>query len=200
MFAPQQIPQSVREMYERAVFLANRIDCQLTVGALVLIAATATKTATTSVSKPIVPETVDIHEVSETLPVQPDDVVIYNTTTANAGYEPETTTHMCIVASQTPPEPQTGEVAPNEPEKPPFATTGPMDAPQGITTESGRNSLERSLNLMTKAELLAHATDACKMTMKQAIGKEKKGKVTKRDIQYASKATIIKNILGQKNG
>ena len=183
MFAPQPIPQSVREMYERAVFLANRIDCQLTMGALVLIAASATKTAATSVSKPIVPETVDIHKVAETLPVQPD-----------------LTTNASVETPQTPVEQPKGEDAPNEPDRPAFATTGPMDAPQGITTESGKNSLERSLNLMTKAELLAHATDACKMTMKQAIGKEKKAKITKADIQYTSKATIINSILGHKNG
>jgi hypothetical protein len=183
MFAPQPIPQSVREMYDRTVFLANRIDCQLTVGALVLIAATATKTAATSVSKPILPEEVDIDYVGETLSVQPG-----------------LTTNVPFAEPQTPPEQQEGKDAPNGADKPAFATTGPMDAPQGVTTESGRNSLERSLHGMTKAELLAHAIDACKMTMKQAIGKEKKAKITKADIQYTSKATIIKSILGQNNG
>jgi len=183
MFAPQPIPQSVREMYDRTVFLANRIDCQLTMGALVLIAATATKTAATSVSKPIVPEEVDIHTIAETLPVQPDLTVNVPDAAPSAAVEQ-----------------QEGKDAPNGADRPAFATTGPMDAPQGVTTESGKNSLERSLNLMSKAELLAHATDACKMTMKQAIGKEKKAKITKRDIQYTSKATIIKSILGQKNG
>ncbi|MBE3088315.1 MAG: hypothetical protein IMZ61_13880 [Planctomycetes bacterium] len=184
MFAPQPIPQSVREMYDRTVFLANRIDCQLTMGALVLIAATATKTSATSVSKPIVPEEVDIHAIAETLPVQPADMLSYVTNTAP---------HPSV-------EPQEGKDVPNGADRPAFATTGPMDAPQGPTTESGKNSLERSLHGMTKNELIAHAIDACKMTMEQVVGKTKAGKATKAEIQFTSKSKIIERILGQNNG
>lgn len=183
MFAPQPIPKSVREMYDRAVFLANRIDCQLTVGALVMLAASATKSATTSVSKPIEPEAVDIHKVGETIPAQPE-------LATDAPTEPP----------QPPPEQQTGEADPNGPETPAHALTGPMDAPEGPTTEHGRNSLEIALNGMSKDELIAHAKDVCGMSMKKIIGRTKKGKVTKSDIQQRSRPKIIETILGQKNG
>ena len=80
MFAPHDIPQSVRDLYERTVFLANRKDVGLNVGSLVLIAAFATKSATTSISEPIVPETVPFQKdigletepEKQTPPQQPD--------------------------------------------------------------------------------------------------------------------------------
>ena len=53
---------------------------------------------------------------------------------------------------------------------------------------------------MTKAELIAHAKDACGMSMKKIIGRTKKGKVTRSDIQLRPKAKIIETILGQNNG
>lgn len=66
MFAPHPIPQSVLDLYKRAKFLADRIDNpNITVGGLVLIAATATGSAKTSVSN--TPE-----EIDETLTTQTD--------------------------------------------------------------------------------------------------------------------------------
>jgi hypothetical protein len=75
-----------------------------------------------------------------------------------------------------------------------------MDAPQGPETDAGKNSLPVTLNLMTKEELLAHATGVLKMTKRQAIGKTRKGKVTKSDIQTTKRSKIIENIIGKTNG
>ena len=176
MFAPQPIPQSVQELYKRTHFLANRIDCQLTVGALVLVAALATKSAVASVSKPAEPEVVDTNEVNETLTAQPD-VAASNVTVAT----PQTAAEMTNQAAAL------------------LGPLGPMDAPQGEATESGKNSLTASLNLMSKAELTTHAKDVCGITSNQLYG-VKQGRVSKRIIQRTSRAKIIKIILGKNDG
>ena len=173
MFAPQPIPQSVLELFDRTNFLANRIDCQLTVGALVLIAALATKSAATAVSKLVEPEVVDTNEVNETLKPQ-TDVVTSNDTDVAPQTAAETTNQAAAL----------------------LGPLGPMDAPQGEATESGKNSLAASLNLMSKAELTTHAKDVCGITSNQLYG-VKQGRVSKRIIQRTSKAKIIKIILGK---
>ena len=178
MFAPQPIPQSVIDLYKRAKFLSDRVDApMIPLSGLVIIAALATKNATTSLSKQFETEEVDTKEVSETLPAQTDE-----------GLQDK--------APETPVEQQTAEQAPDAP----IGNTGPMDAPQGAPTEAGKNSLPVTLNLMSKAELIAHATGVCRMTMRKVVGRKKKGKVTKTDIQTARRSEIIEKILGAKNG
>ena len=172
MFAPDPIPQSVQELYKRTHFLANRIDCQLTVGALVLIAALATKTATPKVE---VVENIDIDYIGDTSAAKLDVVV----------------TNDPIPATQTPAE-TTNQAAAL------LGPLGPMDAPQGETTESGKDSLLPALNLMSKAELTTHAKDVCGISSNQLYG-VKQGRVSKRIIQRTSKAKIIKIILGKDN-
>ena len=175
MFAPQPVPQSVRELYDRTIFLGNRIDNpNITVGGLVLIAALATRTVLPTISKPA---EVDLDEVSETWTPQ-QDVVVANDTVPAAQTLPE---------QSSVPEPMNGPL-------------GPMDAPQGPTTESGKNGLEIALSGMSKAELVSHAIDVCGMTKKQILGRNKKGRATKSDFNFTCKAKIIERILGKNNG
>lgn len=179
MFAPQPIPQSVREMYERAIFLANRIDCQLTVGALVMIAASATKTSTTSVSEPIEPEVV---EIPATLPVQTD-----------IGLQ--------VTDAQTPVQTQTGGNPPNATPQDEHGPAGLMDAPIPPAVTKPEDLL-KTLQNMDKKELIAHATGVCGIPVSEVLNRVsgKKGRPTKYEINRTTIDSIIKKILGKQNG
>lgn len=181
MFAPEPIPQPVIDMYNRTKFLADRVDAPIIpISGLVLIAATATKNAAASVSEPTDLAEVDINEVSETLPTTGADVFMVNKETVDKG----------VPAPETPVE----ETSASEPMNAPL---GPMDAPEGKTTEAGKESLPVTLNLMTKDELIAHATGVLKMSKRKVVGRKKNGPVTKSDIQLARKPEIIERILGK---
>ncbi len=178
MFAPHEIPQPVIDMYNRTKFLADRVDAPIIpISGLVLIAATATKTAAMSASKPIEPAEVDTKEVSETLPTEGGDVLIVN---------------KVIPAPEPPVEPTSAAGAMNGP-------LGEMDAPEGATTEAGKASLAATLVLMTKEELIEHATGVLKMTKRQICGRKKNGPVTKSDMRTAKVPEIIERILGKTN-
>ena len=112
MFAPNPIPQSVIDLYERFVFLGNRIDVpNVNLGALVIIAALATKSAKSSVSDPIEPEEVDM---AETLPAQADVGI-------ETGVEPT----VAVTPVQTQAPYKRHDVAHHDEHGP----LGPMDAP-----------------------------------------------------------------------
>lgn len=148
MFAPGKIPQSVVDMYDRTKFLADKVDAPIIpVSGLVLIAASATKTAVTSLSKPIDPAEVDTKEVSETLPVQPDEDVQ-------------------STAPETPVE-QTSSDGPMD------APRGAMDAPTTPEPELQRGMSEKRLMMLTAAELRAHALEFYGLKAKATWGKKK---------------------------
>lgn len=151
MFAPHPIPQSVLDLYARAKFLADRIDNpNISVGGLVLIAAIATKSAKSSISKPIEPAEIDTDTVSETLSVKQDAV----------------TTGATVLAPQTPPE-QTP--APRTMDAP----LGLMDAPATPEPALQRGMSEKRLMLLTPPELRAHAKEFYDLDAKKNWGKRK---------------------------
>lgn len=134
MFAPEPIPQSVREMYDRAKFLADRVDSpNISVGGLILIAVTATKSAKKPVGRPRKISEVDTDEVGETLPVQ-------------------TYTDTQAADAQKPAEPQTATGSMDAP-------LGKMDVPAPPETALQRGMSVRRLNLLTRPELRAHAKE-----------------------------------------
>jgi hypothetical protein len=135
MFAPQEIPQAVRDMYARAQRFADRIDSpQMPVSMLVTIAACATVTG-----KSAKPAKVDIDEVSETVPAQPDSYA------SNEAPEPSN-------------ERSKDEVDPNAPPEGGKPATGPMDVP-AVHHKGDELKMLRDLMRMTKAELRAHAKE-----------------------------------------
>lgn len=148
MFAPSKIPQSVIDMYDRTKFLADKVDAPIIpVSGLVLIAASATKNATTSVSKPIEPAEVDTKEVSETLPVQTDE-----------GIQDE--------ALETPVEPTSGG-------EPMDAPRGKMDAPTTPVPELQRGMSRKRLMKLEKAELVAHVKEFYNFEIRKTWSKKK---------------------------
>jgi hypothetical protein len=135
MFAPQEIPQAVRDLYARAQRFADRIDSpQMPVSMLVTIAACATVTA-----KSAKPAKVDIDEVGETIPVQPDSYA------SNEAPEPSA-------------ERSNDEVDPNAPPEGGAAATGPMDVP-AVHHKGDELKMVKDLMRMTKDELRAHAKE-----------------------------------------
>ncbi|MCJ7829006.1 MAG: hypothetical protein MUP81_04620 [Dehalococcoidia bacterium] len=134
MFAPQPIPQAVKELYARAQHFADRIDSpQMPMSMLVTIAACATVTGKTK------PVNVDIDEVDETIPVQPDS-------------------YASNEATGTPPVPSNGETDTNDALESSGVATGPMDVP-AVVHQGDDARRYNDLIRMTVLELREHAKE-----------------------------------------
>ncbi|MHC4625069.1 MAG: hypothetical protein ACYS4W_14340 [Planctomycetota bacterium] len=136
MFAPQPIPQSVLDLYERTKHLSDRITAPvLPVYVLVLIAATATKSVKTSISDPIVPEALEKPKIEETLPPQLD-----------------------FVATDVTPEPFQKPAEDDKTAQDYVPTpTGPMDAPAKPDPKKGMGRVR--LMRLSAVELRVHAKE-----------------------------------------
>ena len=142
MFAPNEIPQSVVELFDKANFFVSRIDAPaMRVPLMAVIAAIAT-TRGSNVQGPLpkakLPDEIDTSEQAEPVKVErtlPDEIA-----TTEPVQAPET-----VVTGQSATEPPT--TAPGVP-------TGPMDAPATIL-KAPKTAL--CLAQMTKDELREHA-------------------------------------------
>lgn len=134
MFAPQPIPQAVKELYARAQHFADRIDSpQMPMSMLVTIAAIATVTGKTN------PVKVDIDEVDDTIPVQPDSYASNEATDAL-------------------PEPSNVEVDTDDALESSGVATGPMDVP-AVVHQGDDARRYKDLIRMSAGDLRAHARE-----------------------------------------
>lgn len=189
MFAPNPIPKSVRELFDKTNFYASRVDAQqMTPPFLALIAAVATATPVKIATEK--PETRPVVDTSES---KGGDKNSYY---RNRITEPDgTATVMGSPAPQTSAETQTPAERPDAAPQPMSGPTGPMDAPSANPIID-KGELAKSLSPMTKKELIAHAMDVCGLTLNQLVGR-KIGRASNYEINSTSKSKIIAKILGQ---
>ena len=134
MFAPNEIPQAVRELYQRVQFFVSKIDCPgMKMSQLALIAGIATANPAQAVA------------------VKPHKDAVIDTAEADAE-----------IPDPAPQSPAAGQTPPEEPIEPalditgPGGPTGPMDAP---AKRLKNPKTEVQLMRMTARELRVQARD-----------------------------------------